>query len=140
MQQTRIILFHKQATSARLRFLRFSYHSVCAFEPLPKLSVLLEDHEGEHSVMPHPAPMIQQVEERFGLNKGDLEAEAQYHASVDAAGGPVTVLLAGFTGIDPPFDLARDLQARFIDLTEARDLPSVELALLRRAYELILGG
>ena len=31
----RVILYHKQSTSARTRFLLFASGSVCAFEPIP---------------------------------------------------------------------------------------------------------
>jgi hypothetical protein len=139
MQQSRVIFYHKQSTSARTRFLRFHYHAVCAFEPLPKLAMLMDEDETPDVVL-HPAMVIKQAEQQFGLSTGELEAEAEYNACVDVAGGPVNVLLARFTSIDPPFALAEKIDAKFIDLTEARDLTEVELALLRRAYELILGG
>jgi len=139
MQQSRVIFYHNQATSARLRFLRFSYDSVCAFQALPKLAMLMDDDELS-SVALHPAAVLRQAQQQLGLGDAELEAEAEYRACVDVAGGPVNILLARFTSIDPPFALAEKLQARFIDLTEARDLHEVELLLLRKAYELILGG
>jgi len=137
-QKFRVIFFHNQATSARLRFLRFSYNSVCAFEPLPKLAVLLDDGY-QPEVLIHPTNIIQQAEKQLGLSSADLQAEGEYKACVDIAGGPVTILLARFTGIDPPFALAEKLQASFVDLPGARDLAPVELQLLRKAYELIIG-
>ena len=139
MQQTRVILYHKQATSARLRFLRFPYNSVCAFKPLPKLSMLMDD-EAAMNVAIHPAKVMQQTEQQLGLTSDELEVDGEYQACVDVAGGPVNILLAHFTTIDPPFWLAESLHADFVDLPEARDLPQVELELLRKAYELIIGG
>jgi hypothetical protein len=138
MNSCRVILYHKQATSAWLRFLRFANHSVCAFEPLPKLSVLM-DEVPERALVLHPAPIIRDAEQQLGLNPGDLEAEGEYQELVDVAGGPVNILLARFTSIDPPFDLAERLQGRFIDLPDARDLSDTELLLLRKAYELLIG-
>jgi hypothetical protein len=41
--------------------------------------------------------------------------------------------------IDPPLETARAQGNSFIDLTQARGLPPIDLALLRRAYEAILG-
>ena len=76
----------------------------------------------------------------MGLSFGDIEAEGEYRACVDVANGPVNIFLARFTSIDPPFELADNCRASFIDLTQARDLPQVELELLRKAYELIMGG
>ena len=34
----------------------------------------------------------------------------------------------------------RQIQARFVDLPEARDLGDVDLLLLRKAYEVVMGG
>jgi hypothetical protein len=137
--QTRVILYHNQATSARLRFLRFPYDSVCAFEAMPKLAMLMDDDD-EHSVLLHPAKVLQQTTQQLAIAAEALEIEAEYQACVDVAAGPINVFLARFTSIDPPFALAEQLGATFIDLTQARDLAPVELQLLRRAYELIMGG
>ena len=57
--------------------------------------------------------------------------------SAGADGGDV--YLAHFTSIDPPFEAAEAAGAAFIDLTQARGLPAAELALLRLAYEHVLG-
>jgi len=137
--QARVILYHNQATSARLRFLRFSYDSVCAFEALPKLAMLMDDDDVD-SVLVHPAQVMQQTTQQLGIAAEALEIEAEYQACVDVAAGPIHVFLVRFTSIDPPFALAEKLDATFIDLTQARDLADVELQLLRRAYELIMGG
>lgn len=139
MQKPRVILFHKQATSARTRFLRFSYNSVCAFEALPKLAMLMDD-EIASTIAVHTAAVMKETEQRLGLEADSLQVETEYQACVDIAGGPLRIFLAGFSSIDPPFDLAKQHHARFIDLPEARDLPQVELELLRKAYELLLGG
>jgi hypothetical protein len=74
------------------------------------------------------------------MPEGAFEVEGEYRVWVEAPGGAIRVLLVRFTGIDPPFEAAAAIGARFIDLTQARDLPAVELLLLRRAYEVILGG
>lgn len=138
MNQNRVILYHNQATSARLRFLRFPYHSVCAFEAMPKLAMLMDDDE--MPVLIHPAKVVEQTAQQLAIDSEELEIDAQYQACVDVADGPITVFLLRFTAIDPPFALAEELQASFIDLTQARDLADVELQLLRKAYELIMGG
>jgi len=99
----------------------------------------MDDEEGS-LVSIHPASVIKQTEEQLGLLTGDLEVEGEYQASVDVADGQINILLARFTSIDPPFELAENIQASFVDLTQARDLAQVELELLRKAYELIMGG
>lgn len=134
----RVILYHKQATSARTRFMRFSHGSVLAFEPIPKLAQLYEA-EDENTVL-HPAAALKAVEERLGLPDKCLVAEAEFQHCMDVPGNKISVILAGITTMDPPFDAAEQYGAVFIDLTQARDLPDVELDLLRSAYEVLLGG
>lgn len=101
---------------------------------------MLMDDEDKPVVAVHPATMLREVQQRLGLESAELQVEGEYQARVDVAGGPVNVMLMGFTSIDPPFELAQRLDAQFIELTEARDLTDVELLLLRRAYEVVIGG
>jgi hypothetical protein len=131
----RLILFHKQKSSARTRFLRFT-DTVVAFAPLPA-SATLNAESG--SVRPHPAAHLRAAEERLSLPAGSLESVADFSADVATTDGTVPVLLAGFTSIDPPFAAAEAIGARFAPITEARGLPAVELELLRRAYEVLIG-
>jgi hypothetical protein len=135
---TRLVLFHKQGTSARTRFLRFA-DSLLAFASLPEGAVLRAESESQGTVLTHPAPVLKQAEDRLGLPPGSLLAEAEFSATVDTPQGAVQVLLAGFTTIDPPFAAANDAGGRFIAITEARGLPPIELELARRAYTAILG-
>lgn len=134
----RLVLFHKQGTSARTRFLRFA-DSLLAFAPLPEGAVLRAESESQGTVLTHPASVLRQAEERLGLPPGSLLAEAEFSATVDTANGEVQILLAGFTTIDPPFVAANDIGGRFIAITEARGLLPLELELARRAYTAILG-
>lgn len=134
----RLILAHKQKTSARVRFLRFE-HGLCAFRPLPRLSVVEEEGQGEPSVAYHPNAWLRVAAHRLGLDDGALRAETEFHAVVQTPDGPVTVQLATLETMDPPFALAEAFGARFIAITEARDCSSAELELLRRAYTALLG-
>jgi len=135
----RVILYHKQSTSARTRFLLFANGSVCAFEPIPMPAQLLE-REPPSNMVNHPTAILQQVERQLELPSGCLKAEGEYRHSVEVPGQTIQIILANITTMDPPFDEAERVQARFIDLTQARGLPMVELELLRHAYELVLGG
>lgn len=134
----RLILAHKQKTSARVRFLRLP-HGMLAFEPLPALSVVEEEGQGEPAVPYHPATGLRLAEQRLGLDSGSLKPEAEFHATVQAPGGPITVLLAALDYVDPPFAAAEAAGGRFIAITEARGCAPVELELLRRAYTAMLG-
>ncbi len=134
----RLLLVHKQKTSARLRFLRFA-HGVTAFDPLPTLSVVEEEREGEPPVAYHPNAWLRAAEQRLKLDNGSLKAEAEYHATVQTPAGPITVQLASLEYVDPPFAAAEAIGGKFIAITEARDCTPVELELLRRAYAVVLG-
>ncbi len=134
----RLLLVHKQKTSARLRFLRFA-HGVTAFDPLPALSVVEEEREGEPAVAYHPNAWLRAAEQRLKLDSGSLKAEAEFHATVQTPDGPITVQLATLEYVDPPFEAAEAAGGRFIAITEARNCTPVELELLRRAYTVVLG-
>jgi hypothetical protein len=134
----RLLLFHKQGTSARTRFLRFG-DSLLALAPLPAGAVLRDEEAVPGRIRPHPAALLKQAEEKLGLPGGSLLIETEFSATLDTPQGEVPVLLAGFTTLDPPFAAAESLGGRFVALTEVRGLPATELELVRRAYTAILG-
>lgn len=134
----RVILYHKQATSARTRFLRLENSSVCLFDAIPTPADLVDRVEG--NTINHPAAILQEAEQRLGFPAGCLKAEGEYRQLVEVTGQTIQVILAAITTLDPPFEAAEKRGASFIDLTQARGLPEIELQLLRCAYELVLGG
>ncbi len=133
----RLILLHKQKTSGRVRFLRFS-SGVLAFKPLPASSAL-RDEGYSPKIQFHPAAVVREAEIHLGLPEGGIEPEAEFSAWVETPAGDVPVLLGVFSAIDPPFSAAERTNGRFIVLTEASRLNEVERQLLRRAYEHVLG-
>lgn len=136
-QQPRLIILHKQSTSARVRFLAFG-NSLLAFEPLPASASLHQDGFAA-PVQFHPAAAIRAAETRLGLDVDALEAIGEFCVWVHTPDGDLAVMLAACTSIDPPFDAAERNNARFIAMTEARCLPPIERDILRRAYEHVLG-
>ncbi len=134
----RLLFFHKQSTSGRTRFLRFP-EGMCGFAPLPEGSRLRPADEDPPAVVAHPAAPLRDAAQRLGLPEDKLLVEAEFQAWADGPEGGTQVLLVAFATIDPPFAAAEGAGARFIPLTEARGLPAVEMELLRRAYEHILG-
>lgn len=134
----RLLLFHKQATSGRTRFLRFG-HGMLAFAPLPPLSNLRAPQESVPAIRHHPAAYLHDAAQRFDLPEAALRVESAFQAVVDTPAGDVEVILAGFATVDPPFIAADRLGGKFVAITEARGTPPVELQLLRRAYETVLG-
>jgi hypothetical protein len=134
----RLMMYHKQATSARTLFLRVN-SSVCVPTPLPQLSQYLDVPENI-PVVAHPAALVTQTENFFALPSGSLQIETGFRAQVDTPEGVVMVYLARFKIIDPPHQQVSEQGGKFIALTEARSLPSVELELLRQAYSFIMEG
>jgi hypothetical protein len=134
----RVIFYHKQATSARTRFLKFATESVCGFEPIPMPATLLE--QDVSTMVNHPTPILNDAEKRLQLPAGSLKAEGEYRLTVEVPGSKIQIILGEITTMDPPFEEVEKVGATFIDLTQARGLPGIELELLRSAYELVLGG
>lgn len=134
----RVILYHKQATSARTRFLKFDSGSVLAFGPAPALAQLI-DGPADNAVL-HPSAVLNHVEKKLAFEPGTLKAEGEYQHRLEVPGDTIQIILAAIDTMDPPFQTAEQAGAAFIDLTQARGLPAVELELLRHAYELVLGG
>lgn len=140
MQAARLIMYHKQSTSARTRFLKLAHGGVCAFDALPRLAQLSDAEPGDPArVLQHPAALLSRAEQSMGLPRGGLELDTAYRVRLDVPGDPIEVFLARFTDVDPPIVQAESAGACFIDLTQARGLPPTELQLLRLAYESILG-
>ena len=133
----RLILAHKQKTSARVRFLRFA-HGLSAFAALPALSAVFEDPP-ENRVEMHPGLYLRSAEAELGLANGGLVLEPEFSASVDTPDGLIRVRLATFASIDPPFELAERLGGKFIAITEARGCSPAEMELLRQAYTVLMG-
>ncbi len=136
----RVIMYHKTPTSALTRFL-LQDEGVCLPGRLPKLAQLIDNgtrRGATEKVVAHPSPLLRHVAEWLAIPQDQLELDEEFCEKVDVAGGPLTVYLARFASIDPPFDAAERVGGRFIVLTEGRGLPPAELDLLRRAYTVIM--
>jgi hypothetical protein len=140
MTEARLILYHTQPFSARTRFVRFDHGGICGFSALPEESALADsiaDTGGK--LVSHPAFLLRDAEQRLQLHSGALAAHIGFRVTLMSPQGAIAVSLARFTTLDPPFAPIEAIGGAFIALTEARRLPPVELELLRRAYEQILG-
>jgi hypothetical protein len=135
---TPVILYHKHPTSARTRFLRFAHGGICGFEALPAARELGQG-PASGGVVTHPVVMLRDAEHRLGLPSGSLAHEPGLRCHLKGGDGDSDVFVARFTDIDPPFAAGAAIGADFIDLTQARHLAPVELALLRMVYEHAVG-
>ena len=133
----RLIILHKQSTSARVRFMTLG-DSVLAFSPLPETAALrAEDYSP--TVQFHPTAALRAAEKTLELAEGALEPVPEFCVWLDTPAGDQAVLLAACTSIDPPFAAAEKQGGKFIAITEARRVPQIEREILRRAYEHLLG-
>ena len=140
--EARLILYHSQSTSARTLFLRHESGSVIAPEPLPFLSTVFEEGEfivGDEGVLLHPATVVHNYCVTFGFPPSLLLVEGEFHERVDTPQCILNIYLARFTSIDPPRALFADRGGKFCAITELRGGHPAEMALLRRAYQAIMG-
>lgn len=138
--QHRSLLFHKQSTSARLRFLRLAHGSVLACEPLTGLDTAQVVDAPSQTTVLHGTVVLQGLQQCLGIPAQDLRVEREFRCAVATTEATLPIFLVAIETLDPPFGGAAEVGATFIDLTQARGLPDVELDLLRRAYEQVLGG
>lgn len=132
-----LIVYHKSSGSGRTRFLRQKCGAMCVLIPIPKLSTV---HDvPDDGVIVHPRLLSCKVAQWLDMSEDNIEINSDYRESVDVAGGRLTVYLARFNTIDPPFAAAERVGAKFIAITEALDASPAELELLRRAYSVIMG-
>jgi hypothetical protein len=123
MERMALIVYHKQATSARTRFLRGT--DGCLF-----YGELVE------GAAAHPAGLMQELARRLRVGMSDMALEPDFRAPQAAHG---SVWLAQVKTVDPPM-VEHLKDHRFVSLLDARDLPESELELLGAAYQAVLGG
>jgi hypothetical protein len=131
-----LILFHKQSTSGRLRFLCLPTGILC-FDGLPEGA---QNRSEPGSPIPvSGSHWLRIAEHQLGLADQSIQEVPDFEQWLDTPSGDVPILLAGFSDIDPPFAAAEKLGGKFIPILESRQLSPVEQNLLRLAYEHLLG-
>ena len=141
MSSARVILYHKQSTSAMTRFFKLNDGGVLIGGEIPKLArVITGEVKDDPSVVSHPAAIVAELAAWLGLSVDAFEVETEYAELLEVPGELIRMNLIRFTTIDPPFAEAEQVGASFIALTQARGLESVELELLRSAYTMIMEG
>lgn len=131
----RCVIFHKQRTSARTRFLRIG-RDVVLPEPIDD-DCELGEPDYAMPVLTHPAAGLPTLARELGLPTAVLRVEGEPLASAGESAAPIW--LVEVTSTDPPGEELREVGGRFVSIMEARDLPQVQRELLRMAYERILG-
>ena len=100
MSDTHLILYHKQATSARTRFLRFPHGGVCGPAALPvDATVAAPDGGIGTTLLTHPGMLLRAVEQALSLPRGSLVSDMGFHCRIVAGGDSADVYLASLTPI-----------------------------------------
>jgi hypothetical protein len=137
----RLLLYYKGDISALTLFAQHNNGSVCFPGPLPALSSALEIGECESAkVSPHPAMLVNRINELLQLDDDLLRIETGFSEPVDTPGGMITVHMARFMVLDPPHKLMQSRDCRLRTLPELRGRPPAEMELLRRAYVKVMEG
>lgn len=144
MTECKFVFFHKQATSGRMRFMVFENGSVLSGASLPDLSALDSDYDDqrddEEDVISLPSSGFSDVLSAMGLEGNQAQIKIRDLGRVETPDETIAVHGVKLTDIDPPFDLAEKIDARFIEMTGARQLSEIDLEVLRRVYVFELGG
>ena len=126
------MLYHKQRTSARTRFLLIGEHVVIGG------GRVAPRHVADHArVGIHPASGLAALARRLDLAPSALRVDGDPLGTLGAQAMPVW--LVEVTTIDPPFAAAATLGGQFVALLEARQLDHDQRELLAVAYTRILG-
>ena len=137
MSESKFIFFHKQSTSARMRFLVFENGSVLSGSPLPDLSVLedeIQQDYDEHTVISFPSNGLGDVVQSLNIDLKDVAIKFPNLTTIETPSGTPVVHGVEFTLIDPPFSEVEKSGARFIEMTQARQLSNIDMEILRRVY------
>ncbi|NJK38568.1 MAG: hypothetical protein HC920_12925 [Oscillatoriales cyanobacterium SM2_3_0] len=141
MHNTRLILYHKQPTSARILFCRWQ-GTTCLFDGLPADGTVTASRVEDEplALTPIPNSLIPEIEERLQLTDGDLRQEKDFQAVVSDATGTTDIYLAQLAQTDAPHGQMARIEAKLIPITEARTLPAIELKLLGLVYAFLMDG
>ena len=137
MDNHRLIIYHKQATSARVLFFALN-DSVCHLDGLPPNAKIVDSNIEEDRVIDYPANLIPNITKQLELPSDILEIETTFQAIAQSGDLTFGIYLAGLTTTDPPREQLDRLGGKFMTIIEARTLPALELELLRLAYSFLM--
>ncbi|ELS00761.1 hypothetical protein Xen7305DRAFT_00004620 [Xenococcus sp. PCC 7305] len=137
MDNKRLIIYHKQAASARILFFALN-GSVCHCNGLPAESKIVDSCIEGDRVIDYPETLIPSLKERWKLSSDILEMEKTFMAIAESGDLAINIYLARFTTVDPPREQLKHLGGKFIPIVDARTFPPVELKLLGLVYSFLM--
>ena len=136
----RLLLCYKGDISALVLFAQHGNGSICFPQPLPALSVVLEQKDTRSKVTPHPAMLLPSINQLLQLDNDLLQIETGFSEQINSADGTITVHLARFQLLDPPHKRLQSRDCKLRTLPELRHQPAAEMDILRRAYQYLMEG
>ena len=121
LDNNRLIIYHKQAASARILFFALN-GSVCHCDGLPPESKIVNSSIEEERV-DYPETLITTITKSLEISSNILEIEKTFMAIAKSEDIAINIYLARFTTIDPPDEELKHL--------ESRNALSIEVMLIR---------
>lgn len=134
----RVILSHFDSYSAALLFVRWGETLLLpgalsgAATPMSPPDTIEPHHEGD--------AVLERVADRYGLEATNLVREADFDEWMQTDAGPVRVHLLRFTTFEAPHATIELHGGTFKPISALRGADMRELNLLRRVFNLIVGG
>lgn len=141
LSRNRLILCHYDTYSSALLFARFGA-SVLAPVPLPEGTTPMPgtDHPGAAAPEYEPAAALEALGAHYGLDTSQLSVVDDFEEWMSNGGEPIRIHLARFTGFDAPRDAIEGHGGVFKPISDMRGTAMLELNLLRRVFNLMVGG
>lgn len=138
LERNRVILCHFDSYSAALLFARYGA-SVLAPTPLPASAsdIPPPDDSGEQHA---PSAVFAALIAKYGLGPAQLKIDDDFQAWLSDDIGPIRIHLARFTSLDAPHEAIEALGGAFKPISQMRGMPATELNLMRRVFNLMVGG
>ncbi len=138
LNHNRVILCHFDSYSTALLFARFGT-SVLAPSPLPEGAGATSEVSAPGAQY-EPAAALNALSLRYGLDSAQMSLLDGFQEWISSEEGPIRIHLARFTTFEAPRDAIEPHGGVFKPISEMRGTAMLELNLLRRAFNLIMGG
>jgi hypothetical protein len=136
--RNRVILSHFDSYSASLVFARFGKTLVAPQAPPDGAAIAAAPHRIDEI---HAGDAVARaIIVHYGLNAAEVFREPQFDAWLKADGQTIRIHLLRFRTFRAPAEVLEPHGGVFSPISELRGAATVELALLREVFNLILGG
>ncbi|MGC9215693.1 hypothetical protein [Acidithiobacillus sp.] len=136
LERNRLIFCHFDSYSTALRFVRIN-DSVMLPAPLPENARM---DAAPTDTGDTPTDVLHAVLEKLNINSSQIEMDDGFEAWLSTDIGPIRIHVARFTTFEAPHEAIAPHGGVFKPISELRRLPMTELTLLRKVFDLVMGG